>query len=75
MAWRFYRPSCTKQAFLFRVVDIGNELYAMAASIVRVRHMKETSHPAVWPAYERGSVLSQHAPAHRPALPRPVEQR
>jgi hypothetical protein len=32
----------TKQAFLFRLVDVGNELFAMAASISRAQGMRQT---------------------------------
>jgi alkylation response protein AidB-like acyl-CoA dehydrogenase len=34
-----------KQAFLFRLVDIANELFAMAASVTRVQAMREGGHP------------------------------
>jgi alkylation response protein AidB-like acyl-CoA dehydrogenase len=34
-----------KQAFLFRLVDIANELFAMAASVTRAQSMKEAGRP------------------------------
>ena len=34
-----------KQAFLFRLVDIANELFAMAASVSRAHAMREAGHP------------------------------
>lgn len=34
-----------KQAFLFRVVDIGNELFAMAASLCRAQRMQSRHEP------------------------------
>jgi hypothetical protein len=34
-----------KQAFLFRTVDIAMEIFAMSASISRVRSMREEKHP------------------------------
>ncbi len=34
-----------KQAFLFRLVDIANELFAMAASVTRAHGMAEAGHP------------------------------
>jgi hypothetical protein len=34
-----------KQGFLFRLVDVGNELFAMAASISRARTMAVEGHP------------------------------
>ncbi len=35
-----------KQAFLFRLVDVANELFAMAASVSRARQMALDRHPA-----------------------------
>jgi hypothetical protein len=35
----------SKQAFLFRLVDIANELFAMSASITRARALRETGRP------------------------------
>jgi hypothetical protein len=35
----------TKQAFLFRLVDIANELFAMAASVARAKALAETRSP------------------------------
>ncbi len=35
----------TKQAFLFRLVDIANELFAMAASVTRAHALAETKSP------------------------------
>jgi alkylation response protein AidB-like acyl-CoA dehydrogenase len=34
-----------KQAFLFRLVDIANELFAVAAAVSRVHAMREAGHP------------------------------
>lgn len=34
-----------KQAFLFRLVDVANELFAMAASVARAQAMVEQGHP------------------------------
>jgi alkylation response protein AidB-like acyl-CoA dehydrogenase len=34
-----------KQAFLFRLVDVANELFAMASSVCRVQAMIEQGHP------------------------------
>jgi alkylation response protein AidB-like acyl-CoA dehydrogenase len=34
-----------KQAFLFRLVDVAMELFAMSATLSRVRWMRETGHP------------------------------
>ena len=33
-----------KQAFLFRLVDVANELFAMAASVARVQALREAGH-------------------------------
>jgi hypothetical protein len=35
-----------RQAFLFRAVDIANEIFAMAAAVSRARHLARTEHPA-----------------------------
>ncbi len=35
-----------KQAFLFRLVDVANELFAMAASVSRAHQMAAESHPS-----------------------------
>ncbi|HUF78512.1 MAG TPA: acyl-CoA dehydrogenase, partial [Thermoanaerobaculia bacterium] len=34
-----------KQAFLFRLVDVANELFAMASSVSRARALAEDGHP------------------------------
>jgi alkylation response protein AidB-like acyl-CoA dehydrogenase len=41
-----------RQAFLFRVVDIANEIFAMSAAISRARHLAKTEHPGAQSAAE-----------------------
>lgn len=50
-----------KQAFLFRAVDIGMLLYAMAACIVRVKHMQDTRHPEAHTALELADLYCRNA--------------
>ena len=50
-----------KQAFLFRAVDIGMYLYAMAACIVRVKHMQDTRHPEAHTAQELADLFCRNS--------------
>lgn len=50
-----------KQAFLFRAVDIGLYLFAMASSIVRVKHMQDTRHPEAQAAEELADLFCRNA--------------
>jgi alkylation response protein AidB-like acyl-CoA dehydrogenase len=51
MAWYQARLQ-TKQAFLFRLVDVANELFAMAATITRAKAMADTRHAQATEARE-----------------------
>ncbi len=50
-----------KQGFLFRVVDIANELFAMAATASRAHAMQETSHPNAKAAAELADLFCRQA--------------
>jgi hypothetical protein len=50
-----------KQAFLFRVVDIANEMFAMAASAARVHAMIEDGAPHAEEALELGDLFCRGA--------------
>jgi len=50
-----------KQGFLFRLVDVGNELFAMAASISRVQTMREEGHPDAESASELADLFCHNA--------------
>jgi len=50
-----------KQAFLFRVVDIANELFAMAASVARAHGMAEADHPEAANAAELADLFCRNA--------------
>jgi alkylation response protein AidB-like acyl-CoA dehydrogenase len=47
-----------RQAFLFRAVDIANEIFAMAASVSRARRLAATEHPAAQSALETAIAFS-----------------
>ncbi len=46
-----------KQGFLFRLVDVANELFAMAASVSRAHAMAKAGHPAARQASELADVF------------------
>ena len=46
-----------KEAFLFRVVDVGMELFAMAAVCSRVYALRQREHPAAEDAAELARLL------------------
>lgn len=50
-----------KQAFLFRLVDIGNELFAMAATCSRAAAMQKTGHPDAEKALELTDLFCRQA--------------
>jgi alkylation response protein AidB-like acyl-CoA dehydrogenase len=50
-----------KQAFLFRLVDIANELFAMAASVSRAHAMAEADHPEAANAAELADLFCRNA--------------
>ncbi len=50
-----------KQAFLFRLVDIANELFAMAASIARARTLRKAGRPEARPAEELTDLFCRNA--------------
>ena len=50
-----------KQAFLFRVVDIANELFAMAASVARAHGMEEAGHAEAANAAELADLFCRNA--------------
>ena len=50
-----------KQAFLFRLVDISNELFAMAASVSRAHAMVEAGHSEAANAVELADLFCRNA--------------
>jgi hypothetical protein len=50
-----------KQAFLFRLVDIANEMFAMAASVARAHAMEEAGHPEAANAAELADLFCRNA--------------
>ena len=50
-----------KQAFLFRLVDIANELFAMAASVSRAHAMAEVGHPEAANALELADLFCRNS--------------
>ncbi len=65
-----------KQAFLFRLVDIANELFAMAASVARAHAMREAGHPDAANAVELADLFCRSSRRRvAPPLPRPVGER
>jgi alkylation response protein AidB-like acyl-CoA dehydrogenase len=50
-----------KQAFLFRLVDIANELFAMAASVSRAHAMSEVGHPEADNALELADLFCRNS--------------
>ena len=50
-----------KQAFLFRVVDVANELFAMAASVARAHGMAEAGHAEAANAAELADLFCRNA--------------
>jgi hypothetical protein len=50
-----------KQAFLFRVVDVANELFAMAASVARAHGMAEAGHPEAANAAELADLFCRNS--------------
>ncbi len=50
-----------KQAFLFRLVDIANELFAMASSLSRAHAMVKTGHPHAEQAVELTDLFCRNA--------------
>ncbi len=50
-----------KQAFLFRLVDVANELFAMAASVARADAMRRAGHPEADKAFELADLFCRGA--------------
>ena len=50
-----------KQVFLFRLVDIANELFAMAATISRTHAMRQSGHPEAASATELADLFCRQA--------------
>jgi hypothetical protein len=50
-----------KQAFLFRVVDVANELFAVAATVSRTHAMLESGHPNARQAAELADLFCRQA--------------
>ena len=50
-----------KQGFLFRLVDIANELFAMAASVSRAHAMAEAGHPEAANAAELADLFCRNS--------------
>ena len=50
-----------KQAFLFRLVDVANELFAMAATIARAKAMDDAHHPQSTQARELADLFCRGA--------------
>lgn len=50
-----------KQSFLFRLVDIGLELYAMSAAVVRARSLRADRHPSADEAAEMAGAFCRLA--------------
>lgn len=50
-----------KQVFLFRLVDIANEIFAMAATISRVQAMRQTGHPEAASASELAELFCRQS--------------
>jgi alkylation response protein AidB-like acyl-CoA dehydrogenase len=50
-----------RQAFLFRTVDVAMEIFAMAASISRVRTMREENHPRAAEAAQLADLFCRSA--------------
>ncbi|MGH9362483.1 MAG: acyl-CoA dehydrogenase family protein, partial [Thermoanaerobaculia bacterium] len=50
-----------KQAFLFRLVDIANELFAMASSVCRADAMRRAGHPEAEKALELADLYCRGA--------------
>ena len=56
------RASCsTSRRFLFRLVDIANELFAMAASVSRAHGMAEAGHPEAANAAELADLFCRNS--------------
>jgi alkylation response protein AidB-like acyl-CoA dehydrogenase len=50
-----------KQAFLFRLVDVANELFAIAASVSRAHAMQEAGHPEAANAAELADLFCRNS--------------
>jgi len=50
-----------KQAFLFRLIDISNELFAMGAAISRAEYLRQKRDPAAASAVELAELFSMNA--------------
>jgi alkylation response protein AidB-like acyl-CoA dehydrogenase len=50
-----------KQAFLFRLVDIANELFAIASSVSRAHALREAGHPEAENAVELADLFCRNA--------------
>ncbi|HSG41160.1 MAG TPA: acyl-CoA dehydrogenase family protein, partial [Thermoanaerobaculia bacterium] len=50
-----------KQAFLFRLVDIANELFAMATSVTRAHSMEQAGHPDAAKATELADLFCRNS--------------
>jgi alkylation response protein AidB-like acyl-CoA dehydrogenase len=53
-----------KQAFLFRLVDVANELFAMASSVARAQALTEAGHPEAANAVELADLFCRNARRH-----------
>ncbi|HSR69139.1 MAG TPA: acyl-CoA dehydrogenase family protein [Acidobacteriota bacterium] len=50
-----------KQMFLFRLVDVANELFAMASSVSRAHAMRQANHPEAEQAVELADIFCRSA--------------
>ena len=50
-----------KQAFLFRLVDVGLELYAMSATVIKARSLRAAGHPSADEAEELADMFCRDA--------------
>jgi alkylation response protein AidB-like acyl-CoA dehydrogenase len=50
-----------KQAFLFRLVDVANELFAITASVARAHAMREAGHPEAANAVELADLFCRNS--------------
>ena len=53
-----------KQAFLFRLVDVANELFAMASSVSRAQAMADAGHPEAANAAELADLFCRNSRRH-----------
>ena len=76
-AWSFTAPSCsTSRRFLFRIVDIANELFAMAATVARSAELRKDAVAEAAQAQLMADLFCRAvAPASEPLVPRALAQR